>query len=79
MAAAASGRRCSQRGAGEHGGTRPARAPGKCGDAFPQLNLDRDRPERGDRRRGGARFSPAVMAVGILRVWVMEDGGGGAG
>jgi hypothetical protein len=55
MAAAASGRRRSWRGADEHGGTRRTRAPGKCGDAFPQLNLDRSRPERGDRQRGGAR------------------------
>jgi hypothetical protein len=68
MAAAASGRRRSRWGAGEHGGTRHARAPGKCGDAFPQLNLDRDRPERGDRRRGGARFSPPAMAIGVLQV-----------
>jgi hypothetical protein len=79
MAAATSGRRRSRRGAGEHGEARRTRAPGKCGDGFPQLNLDRDRPERGDRRRGGARFSPAAMATGILQVRAREGGEGVAG
>jgi hypothetical protein len=78
-AAAASGHRRSRRGAGEHGETRCARAPGRCGDAFPQLKMDRNRPEKGSRWRGGARFSPAVMAIDDLQVLVMEGGGGGAG
>jgi hypothetical protein len=78
-ASAASGHRCSRRGAGEHGETRCAQAPGRCGDTFPQLKLDRDRPEKGSRRRGGARFSPAVMAIDDPRVLVMGGGGGGAG
>jgi hypothetical protein len=41
--------------------------------------LDRDRPERGDRRRSGARFSPAAMATGVLQVRAMEGGEGVAG
>jgi hypothetical protein len=48
-------RRRSRRGASEHGETKRARAPGECGDAFPQLNLDRSRSKRGDRQRGGPR------------------------
>jgi hypothetical protein len=60
-------------------GNKARTSSGEVRGCFPPLKLDRDRPERGDRRRGGARFSPEVMAVGILRVWVMEGGGGGAG
>jgi hypothetical protein len=41
--------------------------------------LDRDRPERGDRRRGGARFSPAAMATGVLQVRAREGNEGVAG
>jgi hypothetical protein len=78
-AAAASGHRRSWRGASEHGETRCAQAPARCGDAFPQLKLDRDRSEKGSRRRGGARFSPAVIAIDDPRVLVMGGGGGGAG
>jgi hypothetical protein len=78
-AAAASGHHRSRRGVGEHGETRCAQALGRCEDAFPQLKLDRDRPEKGSRWRGGARFSPVVMAIDDPRVLVMEGGGGGAG
>jgi hypothetical protein len=78
-AAAASGHRRSRRGAGEHGETRCAQASGRCGDAFPQLRLDRDRSEKGSRRRGGARFSLAAMAIDDLRVLVMGGGRGRTG
>jgi hypothetical protein len=77
--AATSGHRRSWRGAGEHGETRCAQASGRCGDAFPQLRLDRDRPEKGSRRRGGARFSPAAMVINDPQVLVMGGGGGRAG
>jgi hypothetical protein len=75
---AASGYRHSRRGAGEHGETRCAQASGRCGDALPQLRLDRDRLEKGPRRWGGARFSPAAMAIVDPHVLVMGGGGGRA-
>jgi hypothetical protein len=59
--------------------TRRVRAPGECGDAFPQLNLDRSRSKRGDRRRGGPRVLTSGNGGRRSAGRATEGGKGGAG
>jgi hypothetical protein len=64
----------SRRGAGEHGQTRRARAPGRGKGAIPVPKLAEDVAEEGCRRWGGPRASPVRSGTGSGQFWLGKAG-----